>query len=217
MNKPLREDPVSDTLSQGLARLGLALDHDTQAKLLDYLALLAKWNRVYNLTANKTREQMVVYHLLDSLAVVPWLRGPNVIDVGTGAGLPGIPLALACPGLSFVLLDAQQKRTRFVRQVTIELALPNVDVVQARAADYRPPVRFATVISRAFASTADFVREVGHLCAPGGRILAMKGRYPDAELKDIPEPYRVVAVTELTIPGLDAERHLVQIASGRSE
>lgn len=204
-----------ELLAHGLTRLGLRLPDDVQERLLQYLALLAKWNRIYNLTATKTREQMVVYHLLDSLAIEPSLQGPTVADVGTGAGLPGIPLALARPDLSFTLLDAQQKKTRFVRQAAIEIGLANVEVVQARAAAYRPAVPFATVVSRAFASIGDFVREAGHLCARDGRILAMKGRYPAAELKDVPEPYRVVAVMELTVPGLDAERHLVQLASGR--
>ena len=201
------------TLSQGIDRLGLSLDAGVQLQLLDYVALLEKWNRVYNLTGNKTRGQMIVQHLLDSLSVAPWLRGPHIADIGTGAGLPGIPLALARPGFSFVLVDTQQKKTRFVRQAMIELGLTNVEVVQARAANYRPPALFTTVVSRAFASAADFVREAGHLCALDGLILAMKGRYPETELKEIPEPYRVVAVTELTVPGLDAERHLIQIQS----
>lgn len=201
------------TLSQGIDRLGLSLDRAVAAKLLDYVALLEKWNRVYNLTGSKTREQMIVHHLLDSLAVAPYLQGPRIVDVGTGAGLPGIPLALALPAWSFVLVDTQQKKARFVRQAVIELGLGNVEVVQARAAAYQPATLFSTVVSRAFASAAVFVREVGHLCAPDGRILAMKGRYPETELKEIPEPYRVVAVTELTVPGLDAERHLIQIQS----
>ena len=157
---------------------------------------------------------MIVHHLLDSLAVVPYLKGSLVLDVGTGAGLPGIPLAIARPELSFVLLDSQQKKTRFVRQTVLELGLANVEVVQARVGDFHPAQRFDTVISRAFAALGNFVREVGHLCQPGGRILAMKGRYPETELKEIPEPYTVVAVTELTVPGLRGERHLIQIRSG---
>lgn len=202
---------ANEFLSRGIEQLGLPFNEAGREKLLSYLQLLDKWNRIYNLTGQMSPDQMVAQHLLDSLAAAEWLRGPRVLDVGTGAGLPGIPLAIARPELTFVLLDSQQKKTRFVRQAVIELGLANVDVVQARAGGFQPALPFDTVIARAFAALADFVREVAHLCHPDGQILAMKGRWPESELKEIPEPYRVVAVTKLTVPGLHAERHLVRL------
>lgn len=196
-------------LSEGLETLRLDAGPPLRRALLDYVALLAKWNRVYNLTAVREPRQMLTHHLLDSLAVLPYLNGARVIDVGTGPGLPGIPLALCSPERGFVLLDSNAKKTRFVTQSVTELGLTNVSVVHARTEDYRPGLPFDTVISRAFAGLGDMLRLTAHLCAPDGLFLAMKGRYPTDELKRVPEGFRVVDVIRLDVPGLEAERHLV--------
>ena len=199
-------------LVDGLKRLGIALDTTTRSALLRYVDLLAHWNRTYNLTAVREPAQMVTRHLLDSLAVAPFVRGPRVIDVGTGAGLPGIPLALALPSLHFVLLDSNAKKTRFLIEVQGQLKLSNIEVVQARVEAYRPVEPFDTVLSRAFAGIADMLKSAGHLCRSGGQLLAMKGTYPEEELAEMPAEYRLVRAEALHVPGLDAERHLVIIA-----
>jgi 16S rRNA (guanine527-N7)-methyltransferase len=198
-------------LNPALAAMGVRLAAAEQKRLLQYIELLQQWNKAYNLTAVRDPDEMLTKHVLDSLAVLPFLHGPRVLDVGTGAGLPGIPLALARPELQFTLLDSNGKKTRFVTHAVATLALKNVEVLQARVEDYRPAVAFATVISRAFASLGDFVRLAGHACAPAGRLLAMKGAPPDAELKELPAGFRLKAVHPLKVPGLDAERCLVEI------
>ena len=155
---------------------------------------------------------MVTRHILDSLAVLPFVTGPRVLDVGTGPGLPGIPLAVALPDLDFVLLDSNAKKTRFVTQAVTELGLGNVTVVRGRLEDYRPEAPFDTVIARAFASLADFAAAAGPLSAPSGRLLAMKGRRPGEEMAELPAGYVAEAVEALAVPSLeDAERHLVVI------
>jgi len=198
-------------LSPGLAALGVTLPADGTARLLEFVDLLQRWNQAYNLTAVRDPGEMVVKHLLDSLAVLPHVRGTPVQDVGAGAGLPGIPLAIALPGTRFVLLDSNGKKTRFMVQAAASLKLHNVEVVQSRAEGYRPAEPFATVLSRAFASLGDFLRLAGEGCASGGRLLAMKGAYPDEELRDIPAGFRVVGVHPLKVPGLNAERCVVEI------
>jgi len=175
--------------------------------LLAYVALLEKWNRTYNLTAVRDPQDMVTRHLLDSLAIAPYLSGQRVLDIGSGPGLPGIPLAIARPDLSFTLLDANAKKTRFMTQVVGELALNNVEVVQNRVENYRPVQKFDTLVSRAFASIADMLNGAQHLCAPHGRYLAMKGAYPEAELAAVP-PGFACEVVALQVPGLGAKRHL---------
>ena len=176
---------------------------------MEYLSLLHKWNQRFNLTAVRDMDEMVTRHLLDSLAVLPWVRGPRILDVGTGAGLPGIPLAVARSLDRFVLLDSNGKKTRFLVQVIARLGLSNVEVVQQRVEAYNPPERFATVVSRAFATIADMLAGAGRLCSPGGRIIAMKGVFPEAELAALPPDYRVEEVRQLEVPGLAAERHVV--------
>lgn len=195
-------------LEAGLARLGLTLEARCIEGLLAYLDLMAKWNRVYNLTAIADPSRMVRHHLLDSLAVLPHIDAETLLDVGSGAGLPGIPLALARPGLRVTLLEASQKKAAFLQQAAIALRLGNVEVVQARAEDYRPQTPFPRIISRAFSELADFVRLTTHLLAAGGRWLAMKGVYPLAEIERL-EGARVLEVVRLIVPNLDAERHLV--------
>lgn len=204
----MNSDPLRTRLDQGLAALGLALPAPDRERLLAYVRLLAKWNSAYNLTAVRDPLEMVTRHLLDSLVIVPHLHGARVLDVGTGPGLPGIPLAVARPELAFTLLDANAKKTRFVVQAVGELALKNVEVVQSRVENYRPSRIFDTVVSRAFASIADMLAHARHLCAPGGRFLAMKGAYPEEELEALPAGYDV-EVVPLTVPGLDAARHVV--------
>ena len=197
-------------LHQGLQAMGLALPPGIEPRLLEFMRLLEKWNRTYSLTAVRDPEQMVARHLLDSLAVLPYVRGPWVLDIGTGAGLPGIPLALALPGMHFTLLDSNSKKTRFVTQAVHALGLANVSVVQARAEKFQPPEKFATLLARAFASIPDMLAATRHLCAPGGRWLAMKGVFPQEELAAIPADFTAQA-RPLRIPGLEAARHVVII------
>jgi len=199
---------IEQRLHQGISGIGLDLTPIAEAQLLKYLQLLAKWNQAYNLTAVRDPEKMVTRHLLDSLVIEPYLKGPRVLDIGTGPGLPGIPLALARPDLSFTLLDANAKKTRFVTQAIGELGLKNAEVVQNRVENYRPSVKFDTLISRAFAGIADMLALARHLCAPHGRFLAMKGTYPEEELAAVPADF-ATEVVALTVPDLEAERHLV--------
>lgn len=201
---------LADGLAEGLETIGLALDGSVQARLLAYLDLLAKWNRSYNLTAVRKPEQMLVRHLFDSLVIHSFLRGPRILDVGSGAGLPGIPLALACPGYDFILLDSNSKKTRFITQAVAELGLDNVTVVQSRIDAY-VAAGFDTIVSRAFSSLADFAHAVQHCMAADGILLAMKGVYPGAELAGLPTAFRQVQTIKLRVPHLDAERNLLII------
>ncbi|MEE4143590.1 MAG: 16S rRNA (guanine(527)-N(7))-methyltransferase RsmG [Halieaceae bacterium] len=198
-------------LQRGCEALGLAPDSAQQERLLDYLALLLKWNSAYNLTAVRAPAQMVTRHLLDSLAVAPHVSGEHVIDVGTGAGLPGVPLAIMLPGTRFALLDSNGKKTRFLFQVKTALRLDNMQIHHARVESFRPPELFDAVLSRAFASLADMAAGCRHLLAPDGRLLAMKGAYPEEELAALGPAYKVSAVHALAVPGLDEQRHLVEI------
>lgn len=198
-------------LAPGLRALGVGLPAGGEAALIHYVELLGRWNQAYNLTAVRDPAEMVSKHLLDSLAILPFVTGPSVADVGTGAGLPGIPLALARPDLRFTLIDSNGKKTRFVTQAAAELKLPNVTVVQARTEAWTAPAPFAQVLSRAFASLGDFAKLAGGLAAPGGRLLAMKGADPKDEMADLPGGFRVLKVHPLKVPGLDAERCLVEL------
>jgi len=198
-------------LSQGLDALHLPLSQDTQAKLLAYVELVDKWNRVYNLTAVRERGKMLAHHVFDSLAVAPHLSGAALLDVGSGAGLPGIPLALACPQMAVTLLEANHKKSAFLRQAAIELALSNVDIVNARVERWNAPRGYDVVISRAFSDLAEFVTLAGSLCTEQGTLAAMKGVHPYEEIAQLPAAYKVTGVIPLTVPGLDAERHLVLI------
>jgi 16S rRNA (guanine527-N7)-methyltransferase len=195
-------------LSHGLQEMGLDLSSPIQGQLLQFLRILEKWNQAYNLTAVRDPEQMVPRHLLDSLATLPYLHGVRVIDIGTGAGLPGIPLALARPDLTFTLLDSNAKKTRFVSQATHELGLKNVTVVQERAEKFHPEQKFDTLIARALASIPDMLASSQHLVAPHGCFLFMKGVIPQEELATVAGAYQM-QVQALHIPGLDAARHLV--------
>lgn len=196
---------------QGVSRLGLDLPGETLERLLVYLELLAKWNRVYNLTAIRDPVQMVIRHLLDSLAVLPHVGGKRFIDVGTGAGLPGIPLALALAGTQWVLLDANGKKVRFVTQAIAATGLANVSVAQARVEDYHPAHSFDAVVTRAYATLDVIVCDARHLCGPCGRILAMKGRLPMEEIRRVEAMSCVVHVHGLAVPGLEEERCLIEV------
>lgn len=198
-------------LAEGWAALGLDLNGEQQRKLLDYLELLARWNRTYNLTAVRDPAQMVTKHLLDSLAIAPHVNGERCSDVGTGGGLPGVPLAVLFPEREFHLVDANGKKTRFLFQVKTSLGLANMTVHHARAESFTAPP-FDAVLSRAFASLADMVGHCRHLLAPGGRFLAMKGVYPKDELAQVADTCTVCAVHELHVPGLPDARHLVELA-----
>jgi len=195
-------------LHAGLARLGLEAPAEP---LLAYLRLLARWNRAYNLTSVDEPRAMVTHHLLDSLAVMPAVEGPRVLDVGTGAGLPGIPLALALPACDFTLLDSNSKKTRFVTQAVLELGLRNVTVVHQRVEEYRPPTCFNTVVARAYAALGSWLAQTRIPGCPGGLYLAMKGVFPAAELEGLPEGFVLEGVTPLEVPGLAAARHLVRV------
>jgi 16S rRNA (guanine527-N7)-methyltransferase len=200
-------------LERGLAELGLALPADAPGRLLQYLELLAKWNRTYNLTAIRDPIDMVSHHLLDSLAVIKHLpaadESPALADVGSGGGLPGIPLAIARPQWRVSLADSSAKKTAFLRQAAIELALPNVEVHHGRVETWRPARPFAIVISRAFADLSAFIAASRHLLVPQGILAAMKGAMPSEELASLPPGCDCSRVIELQVPLLKAQRHLV--------
>lgn len=177
--------------------------------LYNYIKLLEKWNKAYNLTAVRELKAMVIHHLLDSLVVLPWLRGLRFLDVGTGAGLPGIPLAIAAPQREFTLLDSNGKKVRFLRQAVEELGLSNVRPIQKRAQHLVDKPGFDMVLSRAFASLVDMVAGTGHLLAEDGRWLAMKGVYPHEEIAALPAEIELETVAPVQVPGLEAQRHLV--------
>lgn len=196
-------------LAQGLAQLGLTLPPQTQRRLLEYLALLSKWNRVYNLTAVREPSKMVAQHLLDCLAVVPHVSAATILDVGSGAGLPGIALALAMPRSRVTLLDSGHKKAAFLRQAVIELKLGNAEVVCERVEAWATPRRFELVISRALSDLAELAALAGGLVAPGGLLAAMKGVYPYEELAQLPAGYRLKQAIALHVPGVRGARHLV--------
>ncbi len=195
-------------LAQGIAQLKLEVASEVQQKLLRYLDLLQKWNKVYNLTSIREPEQIVSHHLLDSLAVLPHLWPGRWLDVGSGAGLPGLVLALMQPQWTFALLDSNSKKTSFVQQAVIELELNNVSVHCARVEGWRPEEKFDGIISRAFAETTEFIRLTRHLLARDGSWVAMKGA-PQQELERLPADVRLEQIISLQVPGLDAARSLV--------
>jgi 16S rRNA (guanine527-N7)-methyltransferase len=207
---------LAEELQHGIAQLGIALNVKTQNKLLDYLALLHKWNKVYNLTAIRDPQQMVSHHLLDSLAVIKHLWPGRWLDVGCGAGLPGVVLAIAQPDWRITMLDSNSKKTSFVQQAIIELELPNASVHCARAEEWQPAECFDGIISRAYAELGDFLRSTRHLIAEHGRWAAMKGS-PEQELAGIPGGCRVDRVIRLQVPGLHAARSLIIATCNKSE
>lgn len=204
---------LQNLLATGIAGMGLTLGSQQQATLLDYLTLMLKWNRVYNLTAIREPERMVSHHLLDSLAIVPHIDGERILDVGSGPGLPGIPLAVARPDISVTMLDSSHKKTAFMQQAITELGLKNAQVLCERVENLRVPRSFDIIVSRAFAELSDFVTQSRHLLASRGEFVAMKGQRPDSEIARLPAGFGVRKILKLEVPGLDAERHLVFIGA----
>lgn len=207
-NQQTKQQTLSEELSNGIKQLDIDVGSEAQAKLLDYLALLVKWNKVYNLTAIRDPQQMVSHHLLDSLAVMSHLYAGRWLDVGCGAGLPGLVLAICQPDWHFTLLDSNSKKTGFVQQAVIELGLQNVQVRCARVEELQVTEKFDGIISRAFTELGDFLRMTRHLLAEQGRWVAMKG-IPEAELPGVPEDCLVECIIPLAVPGLVAARCLV--------
>jgi 16S rRNA (guanine527-N7)-methyltransferase len=195
----------------GAAQLGVSLSETQASALLRLLDELDDWNQRMNLTAIRERAQQITKHLLDSLTVHAHLQGTSVVDIGTGAGFPGLPLAIALPQVQFTLVDSTAKKLKFVEHAAQTLGLHNVQTVHTRAEAYRPKERFDCVVSRAVGALETFVKGSGHLCVGGGRLLAMKGRYPTEELARIPSGWKVAAVHRLNVPGLDEQRHLVEL------
>lgn len=203
---------LESDIEGGLRSMQVDLSSDRREKLASHLRLIEKWNRVHNLTAVRETEQMVVLHVLDSLSLLPHLGiARTVLDVGSGPGFPGLPVAIARPELKVTLVDSSNKKCTFLEQVKAELHLDNVEVVCERVEQWKPAQRFEAVVSRAFAELSDFVLQAGHLVAPGGRLLAMKGVYPFDEIARVPASHKVVGVVELSVPSLDAKRHLVSL------
>jgi 16S rRNA (guanine527-N7)-methyltransferase len=198
-------------LIAGAADFGIVLTESDAACLIRLLDELDEWNQRMNLTAIRDRSQQITKHLLDSFSIQPHLSGERLADVGTGAGFPGLPLALVNPHVHFTLIDSTAKKLKFIDHVAQLLELRNVETVHTRAETYRPSVRFDCVMSRAVGPIATFVNWAGHLCAGGGRLLAMKGRYPHEELAKLPSGWKLAAVHRLNVPGLDEERHLVEL------
>ncbi len=212
---------IARKLRHGLAELGQTLPEGAEQKLLRFLELLQHWNRTINLTAVREIDDMVATHLLDSLAIRQWLAGDRILDVGSGAGLPGIPLAIAEPQRSFILLDSAAKRCRFLTQAILELGLANVRVENRRVEDYlvtsEQVPSFTTITARAFSSLEKFLAVAGHLLADRGSLLAMKGKMPQDELKVLPEGWRLRHIDKLVIPGLVAERHLLILGRNQTQ
>ena len=207
-----RASAEADALAAGIAALGVELPADAAERLLAYVDLLAKWNRTYNLTAIREPARMITHHVLDALAILPHLPardGLRVLDVGSGGGVPGIPLAIARPRWSVTLLDANSKKTTFLTQAAIELRLANAAVATARVEGYAPHAPFDVVVSRAFAELDDFARGAARHLASGGMLVAMKGVHPDEELAHLAAAIEVVAAPPIDVPGLGAARHLV--------
>ena len=196
-------------LERGIAALGLQLPADAVERLLDYQALLARWNATYNLTAIRDPAEMVSRHLLDSLAILPYVQGATLADLGTGPGLPGIPLAIAAPGREVLLVDSNGKKVRFLREAIRALKLANVRAVQSRVEDVEG--QFDCVTARAFASLADMLAWGGHLLTPRGIWLAMKGKHPEDELAGVPAGFELRAIHALDVPNVGGERHLVEL------
>lgn len=202
-------EPLKVKLLQGLSQLDLSLTEHQITQLMDYLALLQKWNKVYNLTAIRDPEEMLIKHLLDSLAIVKHIQGERLIDVGTGGGLPGIPLAICYPDKQIDLLDSNSKKTRFLIQAKAELGLQNVKVIHSRVEEYQPEPLYDGVISRAFAAMADMLHWTHHLVPTGGSWWAMKAQKDFEDLTQLPEMIEIKSVIDLKVPFLDAQRMLI--------
>jgi 16S rRNA (guanine527-N7)-methyltransferase len=201
---------LEEQVGRGLVSMDIAVSPAQRGRLAAHLELIAKWNRVHNLTAIRETSQMVTLHLLDSLSILPQLEGARTIaDVGTGPGFPGIPIAVVRDDMAITLVESSHKKCAFLQQAKTELALANVDIACERVEHYKPAAPFDAVVSRAFSDLPDFITQAGHLVAPGGKLIAMKGVYPFDEIARVPSTHRVAQVLELHVPSLDAKRHLV--------
>lgn len=199
---------MNNQLKTGITKLGFIIHEDTQKILLEFIAFLQKWNQTYNLTAIKDMNNMITYHLLDSLSILAYLKGNTVLDLGSGAGFPGIPLALTCPEKVFTLLDSKAKKTIFLLQAAAHFKITNVTIIQERATFYKPDFCFDVITCRAFGSLNAIIRQTQHLLCPQGQWLVMKGTYPEKELQCVHRPF---SVHILKVPRLKVERHLVKI------
>jgi len=204
---------LANLLEVGLRELNLSVDAHQTRLLLEYLQILLKWNSAYNLTAVRDPKAMMTSHILDSLSIAPYIQGQRVLDVGTGAGLPGIPLAIFYPDRQFTLLDSNGKKIRFIFQVKNQLGLNNLTEIQNRAERYQPKILFDAITSRAFSSLSDMTKTTNHLLSDGGRFYAMKGTLPTQELSMLTKHYKVVGSHELFVPGIKNDRHLIEIES----
>jgi len=202
---------LNDILMQGSESLSLTLTEQQAEKLVGYVERIDKWNKAYNLTSVREPEQMMVKHILDSIAVAPFIDGKTIIDVGTGPGLPGIPLSVMLPDSSFTLLDSLGKRVRFMKQCAFELGLNNVTPVHSRVEDHKPDQPYDIVLSRAFASLKDMLHWCEHLVDSSGVFVALKGQFPQSEIDEVSDHFRIESVKALLVPELEGERHLVNI------
>lgn len=198
-------------LSDGLSAMDLSLTSEQQQKLIDYVERIHKWNKAFNLTSVRDPEQMMVKHILDSLAVAPHIDAANLIDVGTGPGLPGIPLSIVYPEKHFTLLDSLGKRVRFMKQCAFEMKLENITPIQSRVEAHQPGQYYDAVLSRAFASLKDMLHWCQHLVDSEGKFLALKGQYPAEEIAELGDNFAVTHSVKLTVPGLEGERHLLTV------
>lgn len=196
-------------LEEALKQNQLTIDNRAQAQLSAYLDLLSKWNKVFNLTTITTTHDMVYLHIIDSLVIAPYIHGQNCLDVGSGAGLPGIPLAITHPLQQWTLLDKNNKKTRFLTQVVAELGLKNVEIVHSRCEDFDPAVGFDSILSRAFGTLEMFTSATSHLLQQGGIFIAMKGKYPEDEISQLPSNMIVNKAEKIAIKGIDIERHVI--------
>jgi 16S rRNA (guanine527-N7)-methyltransferase len=203
---------IFESLHLGVLALKLDLDDIQEKQLCDFLSLLNKWNQAFNLSGIKEIKDMVPVHILDSLSVLPHLEANKVLDVGTGAGLPGIPLAIANPETSFTLLDSSTKKTNFLHQCALELDIKNVKVKKKRAQDYKCEILFDVAISRAYNTLVQMGQDIKKLLAPEGRIFAMKGKYPKEEIEEAEKLFNIIDIKKLNVPQLNAERHLIIMA-----
>ncbi|WP_178115701.1 16S rRNA (guanine(527)-N(7))-methyltransferase RsmG [Pseudomonas sp. SLFW] len=199
----------AEELTLGARELGVELTETQHTQLLGYLALLIKWNKAYNLTAVRDPDEMVSRHLLDSLSVVPFIEGNRQLDVGSGGGMPGIPLAILFPDMKVTCLDSNGKKTRFLTQVKLELKLDNLEVIHSRAEAFQPDVPFTGIISRAFSSLEDFTQWTRHMGDTETRWLAMKGLHPADELVALPADFHLESAQALAVPGCQGQRHLL--------
>ena len=200
---------AEERLEQGLQQLGLDISKQNQQKLLDYLQLMLKWNKAYNLTSIREIDSMVIRHVLDSLSILPFIKESPILDVGTGPGLPGIPLAICLPDCQFVLLDSNGKKTRFLTQCKIDLKLENIDIIHSRVEDYTPGFGFEIITCRAFAALNTILDRTQHLLTSTTRVLAMKGK---DELPTLATGYEQLAQHQLHVPWLEENRQLIEIA-----